>query len=119
MRITLLWMLAYIADTLSYYQDIIADEAHITSTGKEVKVILELPGIKKQNINISVYDYALEITATDLEIRRYHRVIQLPPDADTDTGKSTYENGILEITFQKKKEEQDDDRKKGIELNVE
>jgi HSP20 family molecular chaperone IbpA len=118
MRITLLWMLAYIADTLSHYQDIIADEVHITTTGKEVKVILELPGIRKQNINLSVYDNLLEITAADLG-RRYHRVIQIPPEAATDTGKSTYENGILEITFQKKKEEQDDDQKKGIQLNIE
>jgi HSP20 family protein len=111
-------MLAYLADTLSYYQDIIADEAHITTTGKETKVTLELPGIKKQNINIIVYDNLLEITATDLE-RRYHRVIQIPPEADTDTGKSTYENGILKITFQKKEEGQEDDGKKGIQLIIE
>ena len=78
MRIALLGMLAYLADVLSHYQDTIADEAHITTTGKEVKVILELPGIRKQNINISVYDNFLEVTATDLERRRYHRVIQIP-----------------------------------------
>jgi HSP20 family protein len=112
-------MVAYLADTLSYYQDIITDEAHITTTRKKIKVILEMPGLRKQNINISVYDNFLEVTATDLERRRYHRVIQIPLEADTDTGKSTYENGILEITFQKKKEEQDDDQKKGIQLNIE
>jgi HSP20 family molecular chaperone IbpA len=122
MRITLLSMLAYLADILRYYQDSIANEAHITTAGKEVKVILELPGVRKQNINIRVYGNLLEVTAADLErSRRYHRVIQIPPEADIETGKSTYENGILEITFQKKKKEEgrDDDWKKGIQLNVE
>ena len=50
MRITLLGMLAYLADILRYYQDSIANEAHITTAGKEVKVVLQLPRIRKHNI---------------------------------------------------------------------
>jgi HSP20 family protein len=36
--------------------------------------------------------------------RKYHQVIELPPEADIETAKSVYKNGILEIIFDKKKE---------------
>jgi HSP20 family molecular chaperone IbpA len=114
MGITLVEMLAYVADVLSYYQDSINNEAHITTTCKEVNVILELPGISKQSIKLSVYDYSLEVTGTDLE-RKYHRVIQIPHETDIETGKSIYKNGILEITFRKKEQ----DNPKGIQINIE
>ena len=77
--------------------------------------MLELPGVRKQNIKVSVYGNLLEVRGTDLE-RKYHRVIQISPETDIETGKSIYENGILEVTF-KKKEEQDNP--KGMQINIE
>ena len=74
----------------------------ISSTDKEVKVIVEMPGIKKENIKINAYEDSVEITSNHPQ-RKYHKVIDLPPEADIETVRSTYNNGILEVIFNKKK----------------
>ena len=75
----------------------------ISSTDREVKVIVEMPGIKKENIKINAYENSVEIISDDPQ-RKYHKVIDLPPEADIETVKSIYNNGILEIVFNKKKQ---------------
>jgi len=50
---------------------------------------------------ITAYDNKVEINSEDPK-RRYHEVIDLPPEADIDVVKSTFTNGLLEITFNKK-----------------
>ena len=86
----------------------------ISSTDREVKVIVEMPGIKKENIKINAYENTVEITSDDPQ-RKYHKVIDLPPEADIETVKSLYNNGILEIVFNKKKQT----KSKGKEIKVE
>ena len=86
----------------------------ISSTDREVKVIVEMPGIKKENIKINAYENSVEIMSDDPQ-RKYHKVIDLPPEADIETVKSTYNNGILEIVFNKKKQT----KPKGKEIKVE
>ncbi len=73
----------------------------VNSTDKEVKVILEIPGVKKDDIKINAYVGIVEVIANN-SLRKYHKSIELPDDADTETARSTYNNGILEITFNKK-----------------
>jgi HSP20 family protein len=41
---------------------------------------------------------------TDGTKRKYHEVMEIPSDADIETAKSNYNNGILEIIFKKKAE---------------
>ena len=86
----------------------------ISSTDKEVKVIVEMPGIKKENIKINAYENSLEIISNDPQ-RKYHKVIDLPLEADIETVKSIYNNGILEIVINKKKQT----KSKGKEIKVE
>jgi HSP20 family protein len=52
--------------------------ADITTTDKEVKVAVEMPGVSKENIKISIYDNSLEVTTTGTEQRKYHEVIDFP-----------------------------------------
>ena len=86
----------------------------MSSTDKEVKIVAEMPGIKKENIKINAYEDSVEIISNDPQ-RKYHKVIDLPPEADIETVKSTYNNGILEIIFNKKKQT----KPKGREIKVE
>ena len=86
----------------------------ISSTDKEVKVVVEMPGIKKENIKINAYENTVEITSDDPQ-RKYHKVVDLPIEADTETAKSTYNNGILEVVFSKKKQT----KPRGKEIKVE
>jgi len=88
--------------------------ADITTTDKEVKVVVEMPGVSKQNIKINAYDTSVEVISDDPQ-RKYHQVIELPPEADIESARSTYKNGILEITFNKKR----DSRPKGKDIKVE
>ena len=88
--------------------------ADITTTDKEVKAILEMPGVNKENIKINVQDNSVEVKSDDPQ-RKYHEIIDLPPETDTETAKSTYKNGVLEIIFTKKKES----KHKGTDIKVE
>jgi HSP20 family protein len=76
--------------------------ADVTITDKEVKVVVEMPGVTKSNIKISAYNNSVEVQTTDGAERKYHEVIDLPEEADIETARSTYNNGILEIIFKKK-----------------
>jgi HSP20 family protein len=89
--------------------------ADVTTTDKEVKVILEMPGVSKENIKVNVYDNSVEVTTTEPEKRKYHQVVDIPAETDIETAKSTYKNGILEITFNKKNQS----KPKGKEINIE
>jgi HSP20 family protein len=75
----------------------------VASTDNEVKVTVEMPGVSKDKINIDAYDNTVEVKSEDPQ-RKYHKKIDLPLDADIQTAKSKFTNGILEITFEKKKE---------------
>jgi HSP20 family protein len=56
----------------------------ILTTDKEVKVIVEVPGINKENIKVNAYDTSVEMSAIDTaESKRYHRLVDLPSETDT------------------------------------
>jgi len=75
----------------------------VNMTDKEVKVVIEMPGIRKEDIKIKAYDSQVEVTTSKDAQRKYHKNIELPEQAEIETARSAYNNGILEITFDKKK----------------
>ena len=75
-----------------------------------------MPGIKKEDIKINTNDEKVEINTADNAQRKYHKVMDLPKQADIKTARSTYNNGLLEVTFDKKKEEA---KPKGKEIKIE
>ena len=88
--------------------------ADIMTSDKEVKVVIEMPGVNKENIKVNVRDDSLEVTSNDPQ-RKYREVIDLPPEADLETAKSNYKNGIVEVVFKKKGQT----KPKGKEIKVE
>jgi HSP20 family protein len=88
--------------------------ADVTTTSNEIKVVVEMPGLSKENIKLNIYDNSVEVTTTDPE-RKYHEVIEIPPETDIETATSTYKNGILEITFKKRQQT----KPKGKQINIE
>ena len=87
----------------------------ISTTDKEIKVVVEMPGVNKENIKINAYDNTLEVAAQEGNAKKYHETVELPEEADLATAKSKYNNGILEIIFNKK----DKSKPKGKEIKVE
>ena len=89
--------------------------ADVITTDTEVKVVVEMPGVSKENIKVNAYDSSVEITTTGQEERKYREVVEIPPETDIETAKSIYKNGILEITFKKKEQT----KPKGKQINIE
>jgi HSP20 family molecular chaperone IbpA len=74
----------------------------VITTAKEVKVITELPGVSEERIKMNVYHNQLEINAEN-EKRKYYEIIHLPAETDSKVLKSSFLNGLLEVTFEKKR----------------
>jgi len=70
----------------------------VVSSDKEVRVIAEMPGVKKEDINITVNERSLTISV-EKEDRPYYKELELPGVVDPKGAKSTYNNGILEVTI--------------------
>lgn len=64
-------------------------------------VLVEMPGVSKEEIKLSSTENLLSISA-DGRIRRYSVDIDLPYDIDPSTAKASYSNGILEVKFKLK-----------------
>lgn len=75
----------------------------VSTTDKEVKVVVEMPGVSKDKIKINAHDNIVEVKSEDPQ-RKYHRTIDIPPETDIETATSAYNNGILEVTFKKKEQ---------------
>ncbi len=73
----------------------------ITETDNEVHVIVELPGVEKEDIKMHGTETTLSIDVDTAE-RKYHKIVELPVKVDTKKAKASYKNGVLEVKLQKK-----------------
>jgi HSP20 family molecular chaperone IbpA len=73
-------------------------------TDENIKVVTQLPiNNRRENIQVIAYsDNSVSISYLNSEGKRSSRTLPLPYSIDIETAKSTYRNGILEITFNKK-----------------
>jgi HSP20 family protein len=70
---------------------------------EQIKVITELPGVEKEEIQLYATEKTLTIDVTNPE-RRYHKELELPVEVDEGSAVSTYRNGVLETVIKKQKE---------------
>jgi len=91
----------------------------VKDEGKNLKVVAELPGIKKENIDIDVTDNQLILKgrmSSDKEEKNkkkgyyfkerkassYFKSVSLPSEIDADKAKAEFNNGVLKLTLPKK-----------------
>ncbi len=72
----------------------------VFDTEKTVQIVAEMPGIEKQDVELSAEGRELEIKASRGD-RKYHEFVELPADVDVDSAKASYKNGVLDITLNK------------------
>ena len=60
----------------------------MTTLDKNVKVVVEMRGVSKENIQIKSYDMSVEKALPGLE--KIHEVINLPEEADVETRANQY-----------------------------
>lgn len=78
-----------------------------------VKVVAELPGVKKNEIKLYLDNNLLTIDVDSLN-RKYYKELQFPFEVEATTARSTYINGVLETTINKKQS-----KSRGTELKIE
>jgi HSP20 family protein len=72
----------------------------VVDSDKDVRVIAELPGAKKEEVEITIDGRTLTISVDNPE-RKYHKELELPDSVKVKSAKSTFNNGILEVAFEK------------------
>jgi len=86
----------------------------VLETDGEVKVIAELPGVEKKDITLHGIEKALTISVETPQ-RKYYKEVEMPAKIEPKQAKSSYKNGVLEVTVPKKKEE----KPKGETIEIE
>ncbi|MHA1790996.1 MAG: archaeal heat shock protein Hsp20 [Promethearchaeota archaeon] len=80
----------------------------------EFLVVVELPGVQKNDIELNATDFSIDIHASSDGYRKYHKHIELPAKINPDKAKARYNNGILEIRLEKISE-----KRKGSPIKIE
>jgi len=66
----------------------------------DVAIVAELPGAKKEDIEIHATKFNVTISVDTLE-GRYHNELALPVEIDPESILVTYKNGVLQIRLKK------------------
>jgi HSP20 family protein len=74
----------------------------VVEGAKEVRVLAELPGARKQDIELTVEGRALVISA-ETSARKYRKELELPYAVELERARSTFNNGVLEVTLPKRR----------------
>ncbi len=72
----------------------------VTEEGDAVRVIVELPGVDKQDIDLRSQDRELTISV-DSERKKFCKKLELPCDVLPDSASAEYRNGVLTVTMGK------------------
>jgi len=97
---------------------ITAPSVELIDKKKEIVLKAELPGIKKEDVELTVHDEAVTLKGefkADKEVKKedyyfserrygsFERTVTLPVEVDADGAKATFKHGVLEVTLPKKK----------------
>jgi HSP20 family molecular chaperone IbpA len=86
-------------DAIEPYSDVILD-------GDKIKAVVELPGVEESRIRVDTKGRTVKVEA-DCGDRRYSTKIRAPAYLKEKPDKTTYKNGVLELTYSKAKNQKD------------
>ncbi len=104
------------AETIPMEGNIFMPLADVKETEDAIVVTMDLPGVEKQDVDISISDDELRVVAekkaeTEVSEKDYHkrertykrfeRMVKLPVAVKMEEAKARLENGVLEITLPK------------------
>lgn len=109
----------------------ISPSADAKATGKEYEITIELPGVDKDDIDISLHEGVLTVKGekrserteegegyffSERQYGRFQRTFRLPGDVKDDKVSADFSNGVLKIRVPKRGVEEKKTKK--IEVNV-
>jgi len=86
--------------TVEAGQDIHVD---VHENDDEVRVIADIPGVNKDDIDLKCDGRTLHLDAAS-DTRDYRQRISLPSPVDEHSASATYNNGVLEVVFERDSE---------------
>ena len=92
------WWLAGRKQTEEEKEEVLAD---IFDEGEHLTVVMELLGVREEDIQVQVDGDKLTVLAASPD-REYHEEIPLPPTANTEGFTTRYNNNILEVRLEKR-----------------
>ncbi|WP_135820414.1 Hsp20/alpha crystallin family protein [Halostella litorea] len=72
----------------------------IHETDEEVRVVADLPGVEKADIELQCDGQVLTVSAAS-DRREYDERVSLPVRVDEHSASATYNNGVLEVIFER------------------
>lgn len=87
----------------------------IIETNGEIHVVVELPGVDKEDIKLRGTETTLTISV-DVPQRKYYKAIKLPARVNVRDAKTEYKNGVLEVKLPKIGDEK---KPKGEPISIE
>jgi HSP20 family protein len=78
----------------------------VHETDDEIRVVADIPGVEKESIDLKCDGTVLTIEA-DAEVKAYSERLTLPSRVDEHTASATYNNGVLEVTFDREEDSAD------------
>ena len=79
----------------------------------DLRVVAEVPGVNKEDLRVTANEDSITIESITSQ-PHYRKTVELPEEVDPSTAKSTYKNGILEISFKRKSRSAT-----GVSINIE
>jgi HSP20 family protein len=76
----------------------------IIETNGEIHIVVELPGVDKEDIKLRGTETTLTISV-DVPQRKYYKEIKLPRRVNVKDAKTAYKNGVLEVKLLKIEDE--------------
>lgn len=91
-------------------------QADVVDDGKAIRVSVELPGLDKDDVDVSIEDGTLSLSGekriesseekdgcyhTERAYGSFHRLIPLPTDVDLDRVEARFKKGVLTVTVPK------------------
>ncbi|RCN55701.1 Hsp20/alpha crystallin family protein [Acidiferrobacter thiooxydans] len=99
------------------WQGLLRPSLDIQETDKQYRITLEVPGVEEKDIQLTLEDDVLYIRGEKRQEQehkdaQYHRIersygsfqraLNVPADADQDTFKASFKNGVLTVTIDKR-----------------
>ena len=80
---------------------------------KDIVFTIDMPGVAKKDIDISIEDHSIKVTAQNGGARNYNYTRRFKPTVDESSAVATFKNGVLDITVLKVEE-----KEKGTKVNI-
>ncbi len=82
---------------------------------KDISVIVELPGVEKNDIDLKTTESFLEINV-ETPSKSYHKKLTFPCKVKPETAKASYKNGVLEVRTERMEQKKSSGRAHKIKV---